>query len=493
MGTVLSRFSGAARDVAMAFCFGSAPEIGAFMVAYRLANLFRRLFGEGSLQAGFIPHFSSLQGKPSFLFYRDCSFSLLALLLLVVALAEGFLWGISSFLSQDWSEIISLSMWMVPGLIFICLYALNSAFLQAQKRYFISGFAPVLFNLGWIFAALSVRSLPLPQAMQFLSMGITCAFALQWMATTAQVRKSLPLSWAEWFRPQFFSPDWRKMMRSMSLGVVGISALQVNSALDAIFSRFADLSGPAYLWYAMRVQQLPLALFGIALSGALLPPLSRAIAEGAMDRYGSLLQKALRHSAALLVPCTFGLLSLGGAGLNLLYGHGDFSPSDVQQTLYCLWGYGIGLLPSVITLLLASGFYAQKSYAIPTITSVCSVLFHILCNLVLVFGLHLGAFSIALSTSLAALLNCAVLAVFMRAHLKQFWGFLARLSLCGLISSLITLYFGGVVFEEYSRSLVTQCLQVAGMGTLFATLFIALAYWMRITELFDFLEKRVTS
>lgn len=500
-GTVLSRISGAARDIVMAFCFGSAPEIGAFMVAYRLANLFRRLFGEGSLQAGFIPHFSLFQGKQSFLFYRDCSFSLLFLLLFVVAIAEGFLWGFSPLLSQDWKEIISLCMRMVPGLVFICLYALNCAFLQAQKKYFISGFAPVLFNVGWVISAFLVHHLPLPDAVRLLSIGITCSFALQWMMTALQVGRLIPLSWGEWFRPSLFSLDWKKMMKPMTLGVMGVGAMQVNSALDAIFSRMADLSGPAYLWYAIRVQQLPLALFGIALSGALLPSLSRAVSEGAMDRYQSLLEKAIRHSAALMIPCTFGLLALGGAGLNLLYGHGDFLSSDVQQTLYCLWGYGIGLLPSVMILLIATGFYAQKSYVIPMIASVYSVFFHVSCNLFLVFCLHLGAFSIALSTSMAALMNCVILARFLRSRLRicvfsHFWGFFWRLTLCGVVAAVTTLYFGYIIFHEgpfangdYNRSLSMQCFQIAGMGTLFITVFVASAYRMQIKELFDFLGR----
>jgi putative peptidoglycan lipid II flippase len=389
-GTMLSRVSGALRDIVMAFCFGSAPEIGAFMVAYRLANLFRRLFGEGSLQAGFIPHFSLLRGKQSFLFYRDSTFSLLILLLIVVVVVEGFFFGISFFLPGDWLQIATLSMRMVPGLIFICLFALNSATLQVQGRYFMSGFAPVFFNACWILTALFVHRLPLIEAMNYLAIGISVSFALQWIMTAMQIHKTNLLSFAEWVRPTLFSDEWKKMIKPLTLGVIGVGAVQLNSALDAIFSRFADLSGPAYLWYAVRIEQLPLALFGIALSGALLPPLSRAVSEGSMEHYRTLLEKALRHAAALLVPCTFGFFALGYSGINLLYGHGDFLPRDVEQTVYCLWGYGLGLLPSVFILLMAAGFYAQKSYWIPTISAIGSVAFHIVCNIFLIFVFNLG-------------------------------------------------------------------------------------------------------
>ena len=411
-GTVLSRISGALRDVAMAVCFGSAPEIGAFMVAYRFSYLFRRLFGEGSLQAGFIPHFSTLQGKDAFLFYRNCAFSLFALLLFVVLALEGVLWSISYTLNEDWKGIVHLSMKMLPGLIFICLYALNSAFLQAQKKYFLSSFAPVVFNFAWIFVAISCSYLPIHQAVQTLAFGIMAAFILQWAITAIQVRKNLPLTWKEWFTPNLFSSDLKKIAKPIGLGIIGVSATQANSALDAIFSRISDLSGPAYLWYAIRIEQLPLALFGIALSGALLPPLSRAMAEGAVNRYQELLHKGLRQSALLIVPCTFALFALGGPGLNLLYGHGDFASADVRQTLYCLWGYGVGLLPSVMILLMATGFYAQKSYKIPMMASLVAIGSHVVLNSFLVFYLHLGAFSIALSTSFAAVVNCSILVYF---------------------------------------------------------------------------------
>src|SRR5579872_4460251 len=114
-GTILSRLLGLTRDIAMAFCFGSAPEIAAFMVAYRLANLFRRLFGEGNLQSGFVPQYESLEPEKGGLFYRDSSFSLLVILVGAVGVMEAVLWGASQWVGRDWGEIIRLAMWMAPG------------------------------------------------------------------------------------------------------------------------------------------------------------------------------------------------------------------------------------------------------------------------------------------------------------------------------------------------------------------------------------------
>ncbi len=364
-GTALSRLSGLFRDVAMAFCFGGAPEIAAFMVAYRLANLLRRVFGEGNLQSGFVPHFEMLRGESiqkALCFYRDSAFSLSLLLFFLVLGIEGVLWLLLGVLSSGWREIAELTMWMAPGLLFICLSALNSALLQCQKKYFAPAFAPVLFNGVWIAFALLSASCSIFAAIRWLSLGVTVAFAAQWIATAIQVRKEVRvhLDWKEWIRPHLFSPEWKKIIRPMALGVIGIGAMQINSALDAIFARIADLSGPTFLWYAIRVQQLPLALFGIAISGAVLPPLSRAMREGHLDRYKSLLSGALRQAAALMIPCAFGLFALGASGLNLLFGRGHFSSYDLRETLLSLWAYGIGVVPASFILLFAAGCYAKK-------------------------------------------------------------------------------------------------------------------------------------
>lgn len=495
-GTVLSRLSGVGRDVVMAICFGSAPEVAAFMVAYRLANLFRRLLGEGNLQAGFVPHFEALSGKDpreALLFYRDISFSLLFVLLGTVLGLEGIFWITSFSVTPEWAHLIHLAMWMTPGLLFICLYALNSAFLQCHRSYFSPAVAPVLFNVAWILIALWASHFPLTNAIQFLSMGITLAFAMQWRLTASQVRKKLSLSSHEWLRPRLFSPEWKKLLKPLSLGILGIGAMQINSALDAIFARLADPSGPAYLWYAIRVQQLPLSIFGIALSGALLPPLARAIREGAMERYQHLLENSLRYSACLMIFCTFGIFGLGQQGLNLLYGHGGFTPADVSHTLLCLWGYGAGLLPAVFVLLLASGFYARKKYTLPTMASLGTVLLNVGFNVWMVFGLKWGAPSIAIATSIASCVNCVFLAVALRKEIGtifsgSFWRLMVRLTVSGAVAAL-SAQMAPSWMEELPRSFLDQIVQLSFSGAIFLTVFLGAAYMLGIKEFFDLFRK----
>lgn len=403
-GTFLSRVSGFCRDMAMAFCFGSSAEAAAFLVAFRLANLFRRVLGEGNLQSGFIPHFEGLR-KESFVnavhFYRETALFLGFMSAVIILAFEGILWGILGYLSPSWREIAVLTMWMLPGLFFICLSGIHQAFLQSQKKYFIPSLTPALFNVVWMIGAFFTKT------MTELAFWITAGSILQWAISARLVR--LEMAGIERKKREWFSSSCKKLIQTMTLGLLGVAAVQVNSALDAIFSRLADLSGPVYLWYAIRIQQMPLALFGLALSGALLPPLARAFQDGDENRFYDFLKSALRRVAVLIIPSSLGMISLGGMGLNFLLGHGQFSSQDVQETAGCLCAYAVGLIPAVFVLLLSQASYAKKNYWLPAKASLFSVLVNVFLNALFVFGFHWGSASIALATSISSFVNAYTL------------------------------------------------------------------------------------
>lgn len=460
-GTALSRVSGFLREMALAAVFGSSPEIAAFMVAYRLANLFRRLLGEGNLQAGFVPHFTELKERGG-VFFRDVAASMTLILLAAVAILEAILWSALRLVSSDWAQIVELTMWMVPGLFFICLYSLNSSLLQCRKKYFLPAIAPVMFNFIWIAAVLFWEDV------RWLSIAVTIGCGGQWLMTVPEGARLL--SFREWLKPKIFSPEFRALLQPLALGVIGIGAVQFNSALDAIFARLADNQGPSFLWYAIRIQQLPLALFGIAFSGALLPPLSRS--QDPEHRKG-LLEAALKHSAALMIVCTFGIAALGKPGVNLLFGHGHFTLADVDETTACLWAYGLGLIPSAFVLLLAARFYAEKNYRAPTIASLLSVAANVIFNALFVFGFGWGAISIAIATSLSAFLNAALLAKGI--FTAPLWRFFIKMGLVCALPAAIALVMQTALIP--SRHILTQMLHFATLSAVYLGGVIGLA-WM---------------
>jgi len=293
-------------------------------------------------------------------------------------------------------------------------------------------------------------------------------------------------------------------MKPFLLGIIGVGAVQINSVLDGVFARCTSLEGPAYLWYAIRIEQLPLALFGIALSAALLPSLSRALKEGINDQYLRLLRFAFRRCFSLIFPCAIGIFVLGLAGINFLFGHGDFSVEDTYQTAVCLWGYGLGLLPSVFVLILAPAFYAKKEFRIPTIGSVASVVFHLLLTSLFVFGLHWGAFSIAIATSLAAWFNYLYLSYHLAKRIGEplldaavFRSFF-KTGGCVLIAAIATLLVGqffvgdptlnvaiGNTDMAFSRAVSEQCMHFLALSGTFVLMFFSYAWLLNAEDVLE--------
>lgn len=431
-GTALSRVSGLLRDMAMAYSFGTSAPLAAFFTAFRLTNVPRRLLGEGGMQTAFIPHFEALKAdrpERAFAFFRDLHALLAAVLTFLILLIAGGLFCLIQWggLSEPNQDIVWLTLLMMPGLFFICLYGLNSGLLECQGSYFTPSIAPIAFNAVWIGAALALASQPLDQAMSWLALALILASFGQWALTVPKTLKCLNGSL---LKARLFSPDLKALLKPLFLANLGIIATQINSALDPLFARWAHPEGPAWLWYAIRIEQLPLALFGIALSGALLPPLSRAAKNGDINAFQHFLTTALKRSLALMAAVTLAIFLLGGWSVALLFGRGDFGPDSIAATTLCLTCYAFGLIPQTWVLILAPAFFALGNYSLPAHASILSVLLSLLLNALFVFTLHWGPESVALSTSIAALFNAGYLLFAMRSQLKRYpaqeWGCLTK-------------------------------------------------------------------
>ncbi len=450
-GTALSRVTGMIRDILLAWAFGATSSLAAFMVAFRFAHLLRRILGEGAMQSAFIPqlvvanHQSEERAKK---FFSNLSTILTYLLILIVVLGEVTFAALVHFdvFSPEGTEVCQLSMLMLPGLLFICLYGINASLLQCEGYYWLSSAAPLAFNAVWIVGILGLSGWAPYEAMPWLAGIVTIACFGQWMITVPKVRRLL----GQGIVPSlsninFTSPDLRALGKALSLGLLGVSASQIASALDGIFAQYANSRGPAYLWYAIRIQQLPLSLLALALSGALLPALSRSIKKGDLAQGRNLLNYALRQNLLLVVPCMFGLLATGGTIVNMLFGRGDFTSVDTIATTTCLWAYALGLVPLTLVLLLAPGFYALGDYKTPTRGTVLTVTVNIALNYLAVAYLEWGPASVALMGSLCAWCNVCWLHVHLQRRLgtyvnRQIFWDVSRTLLASLIALGVTMF-----------------------------------------------------
>lgn len=446
-GTILSRISGMLRDISMAYAFGTQETVAAFLVAFRLAHLLRRLFGEGAMQSAFIPQFETLRKdspERACSFFRDLicvvSMGLTALILVSMLILGGCLQFLD--LSEGNREILYFTSLLMPSLLFICLFGIHASLLQCEKNYFITGVAPVAFNLMWVIGVLFLQQMPHMNAMSNLCIWVIVACMSQWLITvpgTWRILKRYGLQ-KPWQHFRLLTADIRGLFLPLLLGILGVAATQVNNALDAIFARFASLEGPAMLWYALRLQQLPLALFGVALAGALLPPLTRAIKSGDLIAYQNFLTFALRRSIALMLPLTAMIFVMGDSSVNLIFGRGDFTDRSIVGTTQCLWAYGAGLVPMTLVLLLAPAYYAQSNQRTPAIASLITVLANVVLNTLMIVVWELGPASVAIATSLSACVNVALLAkglVQLKAIVSRaFIGSFVKILLSALVASL---------------------------------------------------------
>ncbi|PCI92293.1 murein biosynthesis integral membrane protein MurJ [Candidatus Aerophobetes bacterium] len=410
-GVILSRLSGLARDVCLAFFFGTSVLIADFMVAFRFANLLRRVIAESPLSSSFVPTFESVKKrslKEGFVFARDLFYTLCvlsALLVIVLILGSSIL---NQFLNDfhSFKKILSLTCLMFPSLIFICLYGLSSSFLQCEKKYFLPASAPVFFNLTWIMW-MAYAAMHKERCQALLGVGVIFSFFVQWVIVAFPIYRMFRTSMSvkEIFSFRLFHGSLSGMVKPFFMGAIGIGATQINSLLDSVFARFADASGPAFLWYAIRIQQVPIALFGVAITAALLPPLTRAIKASDTEHFKTLFKHGYKKSFAFMSFSFFGIVSLGSLATVVIFARGEFTSISCVSTSKCLLAYSLGLFPHAATLILASSFYASHDFETPMKASLFSVLINAFANAFLVFGLHMGAVSVALATSLTSLFN----------------------------------------------------------------------------------------
>lgn len=419
--TLVSRVTGLARELLIASTFGASAMTDAFNVAFRIPNLFRRLFAEGAFSQAFVPvlaasHAKEGEAATKLLIDRVATLLSWALLLTCVAgvaAAPALVWAMASGLKQEprgFEAAVFMTRWMFPYIGFMSLVALSSGVLNTWRRFAVPAATPVLLNLAMIAAAwlgapwFKAHGI---EPIYAMGGGVMLGGVLQ-LAVQAPALLRLGLLPKIGWNWAFIKAAWadtatKSIAKLMIPALLGVSVAQISLLINTQIASHLTPGSVSWLTYADRLMEFPTALLGVAIGVVLMPQLAAAKAGGDAKKYSAMLDWGLRLVVLLAVPCAVALLTFARPLVATLYHYGAFTDRDVHQTTVALMGYGAGLLGLVAIKVLAPGFYASQDIKTPVRIAVAVLVITQLLNLALVPLLqHAG---LALAIGIGALVN----------------------------------------------------------------------------------------
>lgn len=414
--TMISRVFGLARDMVIAYFFGAAAGADAFFLAFRIPNFFRRLFAEGAFSQAFIPVLSQYKTQREHEEVRDLvdktagslglilgGITLLGILgagLVIALFAPGFLYHEDS---QKFELAVDMLRLTFPYLFLISLTAFSGAILNTYGRFAVPSLTPVLLNVSLIASAVLLRPY-LAEPVMALAWGVLIAGVAQLtfqLPFLAQLRL-LP-------RPKvdFRDSGVKKIMVLMLPAIFGASVSQINLLLDTLLASFLQTGSLSWLYYADRLLELPLALFGIAIATVVLPGLSREHAADSFDAFNQTLNWSLKLIILFGIPATIALVVLSEELIATLFYQGEMTAHDVSMSGLSLAAYGAGLLGHMVVKVLAPGYFARQDTATPVRFGIIALVTNMVLNLVLIW--HFKHVGLALATSISAFVNAGLL------------------------------------------------------------------------------------
>lgn len=409
--TLISRFTGFARDMVIANFLGAGMVSDAFFVSFKLPNLFRSLFAEGAFTAAFVPMLSGKlvsEGKDKAVLFAARAISVLAFFLLLFVILMEFImpWVVEvlapGFVGDEGKIELATTLCRItfPFLLFISIVSFQSGILNSLNKFAAPACAPIILNLTMITAAFSFANIG-PTRAHGLAMGITLAgileiFWLRYFIRKENIRITPQLHISNLLKLD----DIKTLFRRIAPGVLGAGVYQINMVVDTILVSLVGTGAISWLYYANRLQQLPLGVVGAAISVALLPILSKALKSGQDQEASNTQDKAVEYGALLSIPAAVALIALAHPIINILFERGRFTSQDSLLTAWAVMAYSLGLPAYVLVKALTPNFFARGDTKTPVKYSIVVLITNLICSLILMRPLgHLG---IALATSIAA-------------------------------------------------------------------------------------------
>ena len=422
---MVSRVLGFARDMLIANVVGAGLIADAFFVAFKFPNFFRRLFAEGAFNAAFVPLFAgrlTTDGREAAVKFAAEAAAVLGTVLLVftvaamltmpwlmLALAPGFVDQPAKFdLTVDLTRIT------FPYLMFMAIVALMGGMLNSLQRFAATAAAPIVLNIVLIGVLLCVRSGFLPDPGHSLAWGVAIAGLAQllWIAYACQRAGIMFVP----PRPRL-TPGVKRLMVLMAPALLGAGVVQVNVVIDVILASTLREGSVSFLYYADRVNQLPLGVVGVAVGITLLPLLTRQLRSGDAEAALNSQNRAIEFALALTLPAAVALIAIPGPIVTVLFQRGAFDAAAAEATAGALGAFAAGLPAYVLIKALTPGFFAREDTKTPVKVAVIAMIANVGLALTLMQVLaHVG---IALATALSAWFNAITLAILLvrRGHL----------------------------------------------------------------------------
>jgi len=411
--TSLSRLLGMVRDLLTAGVFGTSLAMSAFVVAFRIPNLFRRLFGEGALSSAFVPVFMEARKRDG----EESAWQLasrvltLAGLGLIILTAAGML--LASFMmasADDGTQraiILPLTRIMLPYMLFICLAALTASILNSYHHFTVPALSPSLMNITWIVSVLVICPLmgdTLEEKIYGLAWGVLFSGLIQFGMQIPMLRR---FGFHYRFTLVWNDPRVWKVFLLMGPATIGLAVTQINVMVNSLLAAWIGPWAPAALFYSERLLYLPQGILATAMSTVLLPVFAGHAAEKRNDELLKIMNHSLRMLMFVMIPAAIGLLVLSRPIIQMLFEWGQFDAQSTDLTTIALQCYAPGLLVFSLAKVFVPAFYAHQDTRTPVKIGIACVLLNLVLNIVFILTLpvHLKHAGLAGATVLAEAFN----------------------------------------------------------------------------------------
>ena len=417
--TFLSRILGFVRDILIARYLGSTVIADAFFVAFRIPNFFRRVLAEGAYSAALIPVFSGVvidsKDDHEAADFVENTMSLLLFVTIILTfifffgmpyiiqvLAPGFSNNKEAFeLAVHFGKII------FPYLIFISLVSHFASINNVHGKFVAGAFSPAILNISLILS-LFILTPQLLTAGHALSYGVLIGGLFQFIYLYKAV--------LQFYRPRIRIPEFntklKKFLRLFFPGLIGSGVIQLNIVIGTIIASFLPVGAISHIYYADRLNQLPLAIFGIAMGIVLLPTLSKAIKRNNTEEIQATQSRSLEFSLLISLPSAAGLYILSFPIIHILFERGAFIAEDTYYTSKVLSIFALGLPAYILIKILVTCFFAREDTKTPLYVSIVSVIVNIILSILLISSMR--EMGIALATAISAWVNILMLFVLFR-------------------------------------------------------------------------------